>query len=172
MVFTGWQSHHYLAGGCQRLLEGWFVVILVFSLYRRRVVGRGRSPEVTPEGPVKHAFGKIINDWPWNTVKNLIWDASHWVRTRHPNRGGVYRILVPMHIRTGDWTCHTSNGGVLCEAAMCSFRCGPYMFHCFKCKSHKKFLNHNAWLIAAINSTSVVNCATVSCFLEHHEKNP
>ena len=24
------------------------------------------------------------------------------------------------------WTCHVSNGGVLCEAATCSFRGGPY----------------------------------------------
>ena len=49
MVLGGWQSHHYPTGGCQRLLEGWFVVILVFSLCRRRRAGHGRLPEVTQE---------------------------------------------------------------------------------------------------------------------------
>ena len=48
------------------------------------------------------------------------------------------------------------------------------LFHYFKCKSHRIFLNHNAWLTAAvavINSASTVDCATISCFLEHHKKN-
>ena len=31
-----------------------------------------------------------------------------------------------MVVRMEGWTCHVSNGGVLCEAATCSFRGGPY----------------------------------------------
>ena len=62
MVLGGWQRHHNPAGGCQRLLEGWFVIILVFSLCKRRRAGRGKLPKVTQEGPVEHAFGKMSND--------------------------------------------------------------------------------------------------------------
>ena len=29
-------------------------------------------------------------------------------------------------IRTESWTCHVPNGGVLCEAATCAFKGGPY----------------------------------------------
>ncbi|RVX08738.1 hypothetical protein CK203_011051 [Vitis vinifera] len=31
----------------------------------------------------------------------------------------------PMVVRMEGWTCHVSNGGMLCEAATCSFRGGP-----------------------------------------------
>ena len=89
MVLRWWQSHHYPAGDCQRLWEGWFAAILVFSLCRWRRAGGGKSPEVTQEGPVEHAFGKMNNDWPRDAVKTLVWDAIHWVRIGHPDRGGV-----------------------------------------------------------------------------------
>ena len=44
MVLRGWQSHHYPAGGWQRLLGGWFAVTLVFSLYRRCRAGHLKRP--------------------------------------------------------------------------------------------------------------------------------
>ena len=47
IVLRGWQSHHYPTSGWQRLLGGWFIVILVFSLCRRRRGGRSRSLEKT-----------------------------------------------------------------------------------------------------------------------------
>ena len=62
MVLRWWQSHHCPAGGCQKLWEGWLVVIPVFSLCRRWGVGCDRLPEVTQEGPVEHAFSRQW--WP------------------------------------------------------------------------------------------------------------
>ena len=62
MVLRWWQSHHCPLGGCHKLWEGWIVVILVFSLYRRRGVGCDRLLEVTQESPVEHAFGSVEND--------------------------------------------------------------------------------------------------------------
>ena len=44
MVFRGWQSHHYPAGGWQRSLGGWFAITIVFSLYRWRRAGRLKRP--------------------------------------------------------------------------------------------------------------------------------
>ena len=107
IMLKGWQNHHYPAGGCQRLLEGWFVVIFVFSLYRQRRAGRGRSPEVTQDDPVEHAFSKMYNDCLRNMVKTLVWYASHWVWTGHPDRRGVYRMPIPWSSgwRVGRATC-------------------------------------------------------------------
>jgi len=45
----------------------------------------------------------------------------------------------------------------------------------FDVKINQKNFSHRTWLttaIATINSTFVVDCATISCFLEHHEKIP
>ena len=71
MVLRGWQSHHYLASSCQRLLGGWLVVPLVFSLCRRCRVGRSRSSGKAWECPVEHAFGEMSHDCPRNTVSYL-----------------------------------------------------------------------------------------------------
>ena len=62
MVLRRWQSHHCLAGDCQKLWEGWLAVILVFSLCRRQGVGCDKLPEVTQESPVEHASGSVDND--------------------------------------------------------------------------------------------------------------
>ena len=47
---------------------------------------------------------------------------------------------------------------------------------CSMLRSIKNFFNHNTtWLTTAkvaINSSFAVNFATISCFLEHHEKMP
>lgn len=72
MVLRRWQSHHYPAGGCQKLWEGWLAVILVFSLCRRRGAGRDRLSEVTQEGPVKRAFNSMNNDGPRDAIKIFI----------------------------------------------------------------------------------------------------
>ena len=139
MVLRGWQSHHYPVGGCQRLWEGWLAVIFVFSLCRRRGAGSDRLPKVTQEGPVEHAFSSMNNDGPRNVVKTFVWDASIG-----SGQGSVDSMLVPWSsgwrvesstcpmrkIRTECWTRHVSNGGVLCEAATCAFRGGPYK--CYK----------------------------------------
>ena len=77
IVLRRWLSHHYTAGNWQRLLEEWFVVPLVFSLYRRCRAGRSRSPEKTWECPVEYAFSEMSNDCPWNMVRDPVWDNNY-----------------------------------------------------------------------------------------------
>ena len=115
MMLRWWQNHHYPAGGYQWLWEGWLAVILVFSLSKRRRAGGGRSPEVTQEGLVEHAFGKMNNDCPQDTIKTLVWDTIPWVWIGHPDREGACQshgspdggLDVP-HVqwRNALWGCH------------------------------------------------------------------
>ena len=90
MVLRWWQSHHCPIGGCHKLWEGWIVVILVFSFYRRRGVGCDRLLEVTQESPVEHASGSVENDDLRFTAKAFSYAASAWsrqyVRTREWGR--------------------------------------------------------------------------------------
>ena len=94
MVFRGWQSHHYPAGGWQRSLGGWFVITLVFSLCRRCRAGRGRSPEETQEGPSSMLLAK-------------------WVMIAHKIRPGILfgtpaiRSGLDIHIGGGEATCQS-----------------------------------------------------------------
>ena len=47
----------------------------------------------------------------------------------HPDEEFESVTCPPERIRTEGWMCHVSNGGVLCEAATCAFRGGPYSVH-------------------------------------------
>ena len=71
MVLGWWQSHHCPPGGCQKLWEGWLIVISVFSLYRRRGIGCDKFPEVTQESPIEHASGSVDNDGLRFTAKDF-----------------------------------------------------------------------------------------------------
>ena len=65
---------------CRRLTKivgGMICCHLVFSLYRRRRTGRGRSPKKTQERPIKYAFGEMSNDCPRNMVRNPVWDDNY-----------------------------------------------------------------------------------------------
>ena len=131
MVLKGWQSHHCLAGGWQRLLGGWFVVTLVFLLCRQRRTGRGRSPEKTHKRPVKYTFGEMSNDCPWNMVRNPVWDDNYWVRTGRPDRGGGRATCQSMWSsgqRVGRATCPPKECLVRpgCPTT-CTLRGGPYI---------------------------------------------
>ena len=77
----------------------------------------------------------MSNDYPQNAVKNLVWDASHWVRIGYPDWGGTCyvhvivwtkgwtcHVLVYVITWTEGWMCHMSNGGVPCETATCTLR--------------------------------------------------
>ena len=45
----------------------------------------------------------------------------------HPNEEFESVTCLPEGIWTESWTCHVSNGGMFCEAAMCSFFFGVYV---------------------------------------------
>lgn len=77
--------------------------------------------------------------------KTLASESGQDLRTRevwiarqshgHPDEGSEVPRVRPVQIRIEGRACHVSNGGVLCEVAMCAFRGGPYICPFFVIKN-------------------------------------
>ena len=111
MALRGWQSHHYPTSGWQRLLGGWLVVPLVFSLYRRRRVGHWKRPG--------------------NVLSSML--LTKWVMIAREMGSCLGRQLLGP-----DWTSGRRVGRATCPSdeclmslgwlATCTLRGGPYRY--------------------------------------------
>ena len=110
MALWGWQSHHYPVGDWQRVLGGWFIATLVFSLCRRC-------------GQVVASRLKRLR----NVLLSML--LAKWVMIAHEIRS---RILFGMTTigsgqRGGRATCPTEECLVRPGwPATCTLRGGPY----------------------------------------------
>ena len=121
MVLRWWQSHHYPAGGCQRLWEGWLAVIHVFSLYRQAeqvVAGRLKWPRTVLLSLLLEKWVMMAREARSRLLfKILATDSSQDIRTREvcvacPTHGRpdgrleVPRVSPCAHLdRVGHATC-------------------------------------------------------------------